>query len=391
MRIVDVCAFYTPAGGGVKTYVERKIRAGMAAGHDVTILAPGRRPGIVEMGPSGRIVTIPGRPFPLDRRYSYFADEASLHDTLDTLDPDLVEASSPWSSAAMVARWPGPARRSLVMHADPLSAYAYRWFGRVASRSVIDRWFAWFWHHLRRLDTAFDIVVSASRNLSERLSAGGLARTVTIPMGVEPGIFSPRLRDETLRSRLLVRCGLPPEATLLVGLGRLAPEKRWPMVIDAVTAAGIDHPIGFVLIGDGRERARIARTTEHNPHIQLLASIADRRAVARILASADALVHGCEAETFCMAVSEARASGLPVIVPDAGGASDQFQLGQGATYHSAEASSLAAALKDFVARDPRVQRDRAAETARDVRSMDQHFHDLFQAYEASAEGRRLAC
>jgi alpha-1,6-mannosyltransferase len=235
------------------------------------------------------------------------------------------------------------------------------------------------------------MVVSASRNLSERLRAGGLARTVTIPMGVEPGIFSPQLRDDALRSRLLSRCGLPPEATLLVGLGRLAPEKRWPMVIDAVTAAGIDHPIGFLLIGDGRERASIVRATKHNPHVQLLASITDRRAVARILASADALVHGCEAETFCMVVSEARASGLPLIVPDAGGASDQFQRGQGATYHAANASSLAAALKGFVARDPGDQRVRAAAAAAAVRSMDQHFHDLFRAYERSAGSRRLAC
>jgi len=42
MRIVDVCAFYTPAGGGVRTYVERKLKAAPAAGHEMIILAPGR-------------------------------------------------------------------------------------------------------------------------------------------------------------------------------------------------------------------------------------------------------------------------------------------------------------------------------------------------------------
>ena len=36
------------------------------------------------------------------------------------------------------------------------------------------------------------------------------------------------------------------------------------------------------------------------------------------LASADALVHGCEAETFCLVAAEARASGTPMIVPDRG-------------------------------------------------------------------------
>ena len=76
------------------------------------------------------------------------------------------------------------------MHSDPLSAYAYRWFGDLASRSTIDRSFAWFWHHLRRLDGQFDLVVSASNDLSRRLREGGLHHVVTNPMGVEPGIFT---------------------------------------------------------------------------------------------------------------------------------------------------------------------------------------------------------
>jgi alpha-1,6-mannosyltransferase len=29
MRIVDVCAFYSPQGGGVRTYIEQKLRCSM--------------------------------------------------------------------------------------------------------------------------------------------------------------------------------------------------------------------------------------------------------------------------------------------------------------------------------------------------------------------------
>jgi alpha-1,6-mannosyltransferase len=46
MRIVDVCAFYTPAGGGVKTYVRHKMLAGPARGHEIVILAPAAKPGV---------------------------------------------------------------------------------------------------------------------------------------------------------------------------------------------------------------------------------------------------------------------------------------------------------------------------------------------------------
>lgn len=382
MHIVDVCAFYTPYGGGVKTYVERKLRACEAAGHSVTILAPGRKEAGVTIGSPGQIVTIPGKRFPLDGKYSYFHDEAALHSALDALRPDFVEASSPWSSAAMVGRWNGSAPRSLVMHADPLASYAYRWFDGILSRPLIDRSFQWFWDHLRQLDQAFDLVISASQDLAERLSAGGLRRTMTVPMGVEPGIFSPSLRDEDLRARLLARCGLPADAVLLVGIGRLAAEKRWPMVIDAVMAAGIEYPLGLILVGDGRDKPKVVHRAANNPHIQLLAPIADRPALAQIMASSDALVHGCESETFCMVASEARASGLPLILPDQGGASDQAVPGQGRVYRAGDGASLAEALKSFLSDDFTGERKRATLAARNIRSMDDHFADLFGAYAA---------
>src|SRR3546814_3343103 len=94
-----------------------------------------------------------------------------------------------------------------------------------------------FWEHLRRNSRMFDHVVCANGDLSRRLHAGGVANTITIPMGVEPGCFSPRHRDPALRARLLEACELPESATLLLAAGRLAPEKRWPMVVDAVNAA----------------------------------------------------------------------------------------------------------------------------------------------------------
>lgn len=378
MRIVDVCAFYAPQGGGVKTYVERKLRAGAEAGHEVIILAPGSNADIVERD-GGRIVNLPARRFPLDRRYHYFDDEASLHAMLDRLKPDLVEASSPWSSAAMVARWPGDAPRALIMHADPLSAYAYRWFRSLAPRDLIDRGFGWYWRHLRRMDQAFDLIVSASDSLSKRLTAGGLSRVETLPMGVEPGIFSPQRRDEALRARLLERCGLSPDAALLIGVGRHAPEKRWPQVIEAATSAGYHHPVGLVLVGDGRDSARVRRAATHNPHVQLLAPTQDRAVLADLLASADALVHGCEAETFCMVAAEARASGLPVIVPDEGGASDQAQGDAGLHYRAGQADSLAQAITRF-ASGRTCYRARATLFASSVITMDQHFHRLFDAY-----------
>ncbi|MGN6850303.1 MAG: glycosyltransferase, partial [Sphingomicrobium sp.] len=329
MRIADVCAFYTPAGGGVRTYVEAKLRAAPRFGHEMIVIAPGERHQVIKRGPGAVLVTIPSPRLPVDGRYRYFDDEAALHSVLDAWQPDHVEASSPWSSATMVGRWQGAASRSLVMHADPLAAYAYRWLGGLASTERIDRLFGWFWRHLRGLGHMFDTVITANDDLAERLRKGGIENSETVPMGVEAGVFSPSLRSAALRGKALRALGLEADATLLLGIGRFSAEKRWNMVLRAVGEVGRRRPVGMLLVGDGSKRFGLELIADRTRHVAVLPRITDRLELARLLASADALVHGCEAETFCMVAAEARASGVPLIVPDRGATVDQLVSGAG--------------------------------------------------------------
>lgn len=390
MKIVDVCAFYAPRGGGVKTYVDRKLAAGATHGHEIVVVAPGEDYRTEVRGEGARIEWIPAPKMPFDRNYRYFPDQEAIHAALDRLRPDFVEASSPWRAAEAVANWRGSAPRALFMHADPLAAYAYRWFGPVASREAIDKGFDWFWRHLRRLDARYDLVVSPSRSLADRLAEGGLRHVVTNPLGIASGEFSPAHRDEALRVELLRRCNLGPDATLLIGLGRHAPEKRWPMVVDACMAAGVERPVGLVLVGGGRDKAKVVRHVGGNPHVLLLAPVTDRPALARLLASGDALIHGCEAETFCLVAAEARASGLPLIAPDLGGAADQARESGGEVYRAADAASAAQAVVRLIDRDVARLGAEARVKAGQTRRLDAHFAELFASYEAIANATRVA-
>lgn len=389
MKIVDVCAFYTPQGGGVRTYIDHKLRAAAAAGHEMTVIAPGPTTGIHRHSERSCIRYLASPRFPLDTNYRYFNDDGALHAALDREKPDIVEVSSPWRSAKTVAAWRGSAPRVLIMHADPLAAYAYRWFGPIARRETIDRQFDWFWERLRLFNRNFDLIVCASQALTDRLHGGGVDRAITEAMGVEAGCFSPSLRDEALRARMLERCELPEHAILLIGIGRHAPEKRWPMVIDAVTSAGLRHDVGLIILGDGRERSRLVRSINGNPHIQLLSPVTDRLQLAQLLASADALVHGCEAETYCMVAAEARASGIPIIVPDEGGAADHAREGVGVHYAATKAQAAAAAIDAHIGNIGAL-RAHAAARAADVRTMDMHFEALFARYETLRRRFRLA-
>lgn len=386
MRIVDVCAFYTPQGGGVRTYVDAKLKAAARFGHEIIVVAPGEREEVIERAPGAVLVTIPSPKLPVDRRYRYFNDQQALHRVLDAWRPDHVEASSPWSSATMVGRWQGGATRSLVMHSDPLAAYAYRWLGGIAPIPAIDRGFGWFWRHLRGLGRMFDLVVSANGELTKRLDAGGVANTHTIRMGVEPGLFSPTLRSPELRADALAALGLEPDAVLLMGIGRFSAEKRWELVARSVGESRHRRQVGLLLIGEGSGRWKLELLGERLPNVAIMPRINDRGQLARLLASADALVHGCEAETFCLIAAEARASGVPLIVPNQGAALDQLVPGAGTTYRAGCEVSLERAIGRFLERGPELQRAIAARASH-VRSMDEHFDELFACYAELTPGR----
>jgi alpha-1,6-mannosyltransferase len=381
MRIADVCAFYTPAGGGVRTYIEAKLRIAPRFGHEMIVIAPGERHEVIRRGVGAVLVTIPSPKLAVDRRYRYFNDERALHAVLDAWQPDHVEASSPWSSATMVGRWQGAATRSLVMHADPLAAYAYRWLGGFVSIDRIDQLFGFFWRHLRGLGQMYDAVVCANAQLAERLRKGGVANCETVRMGVEAGIFSPMLRSQALREQSLRLLGLDADATLLVGVGRFSAEKRWNMVLRAAGEVARRRPVGMMLVGDGAKRFGLELLANRTKHVAVLPRISDRQELARLLASADALVHGCEAETFCMVAAEARASGLPLIVPDRGATADQLVSGAGTLFRAGSQISLERAINRFLDRGPELQHAIAVRSS-GVRTMDEHFAELFARYAA---------
>ncbi|MCU6454593.1 glycosyltransferase [Sphingomonas sp. A2-49] len=382
MRIVDVNEFYSPTGGGVRTYVDRKIEVLAAMGHELIVLAPGREDRIEERPGGGAVhyIKAPGMPF--DANYGLFWDAEPLHRRLDALDPDVVENCSPWRAAWIVADWRGRAIRSFFLHNDNLEAYPKRWFKPVASAPRIERAFSWYDRYLARCFDRFDTVVTNGPSLTRQLSARGLHVDATMPLGIERAHFSPSLRDEGLRAALLQQCGLPPHAQLLLGVGRHHPEKRWPTVIDAVHRAGTQAPVGLVILGQGMDTKTLEKHIGDTPHIRLFQPVYDRRRLATIMASADAYIHGCGTETFGLVPAEALASGTPLIVPDGGGTAEIADPLFAEVYVQRDAHSCADAILRMLARERAIVRRAAAVAAASVRSDEEHAADLVAHYAA---------
>lgn len=390
MRIVDVNEFYAPAGGGVRTYIDRKMSILSDMGHELTVIAPGRVDAVEERPGGGRIHYVKAPVLPFDANYGLFWDAAPITRLLDAIDPDVVECCSPWRPAWIVGDWQGRAVKSFFMHNDNVAAYPQRWFEGVAAPDRIERAFAWYSRYMGRFLDKYDTVLTNGPALQKRLGARGVRVDAAMPLGIERQHFSPAFRDAKLRRALLAQCGLPEDALLLLGLGRHHPEKRWPMIIDAVERAGAKIPVGLVQIGIGRDSQRMEKRIAGSPHIRLFRPVYDRERLARIMASCDALVHGSEAEPFGLVASEAMASGLPLIVPDTGGCAEVADPYASELYTARSAESCAAAIKRLYARDRPMLRRAAEVAATKVRSDREHAVDLMTYYEGLLADRALA-
>ena len=383
MRIVDVSGFYAEAGGGVRRYVEAKFAAAAMAGHRLTVIAPGAGDRRAELD-GGEIVWVKSPPMPFDHRYRRFAAMEPVWSAIDAAAPDFLEGSSPWRSGSIAAGWPGRAPRALVFHQDVVAAYAHTALDRWLPPAAVDVLASPWWSRLRRLATRFDVTVAGGEWLAGRLTSRGIANARAVPFGIEARRFSPTLRDESLRSDLLARAGATPRGRLILSVSRFHPEKRLGVVIDAFARAKLVQPdLALVIIGEGLARRSVERAARRTLGVVLLGAVEERETLARILASGDLFVHGSAAETYGLAAAEAVASGLPLVVPTAGGAADLALRGRSKTYRAGDAAEASRAILAVLSGhgDP--------PTAPPPASLDAHFTALFALYEALSAGREL--
>ncbi len=111
-----------------------------------------------------------------------------------------------------------------------------------------------------------------------------------------------------------------------------------------------ERDIVLVLLGDGPERERMKERAAGSPDVVMPGFVNDRATLARMLASADALVHGCPFETFGLSIAEAMSCGLPTVVPDEGGAAEMHVPEAGERYVSLDVDACARAIERLLGR-----------------------------------------
>lgn len=182
-------------------------------------------------------------------------------------------------------------------------------------------------------------LLAVSEALRQRFAAvAGVdaSRVELVRNGVDLTRFQPG--DATAaRARL----GLPDGVPLLLGVGRLVPGKGFHLAVQALPL--LPPQVQLVLVGDGPEREGLRRAAPHG-RLHLLGS-RSRAEVALALQACDLLVLPSAREGWPNVVTEALASGLPVVATAVGGIPEIVAEAVAGELVGAEVEALAAAVR----------------------------------------------
>ena len=302
MKIVIVTETFPPEINGVAMTFSIIARE-MGRRHSVTVYRPSRpglrnRPAAAEFGE----IALPGLPIPRypELRLGLPAGRVFRRDWRRSR-PDIVHVATegPLGASAITA---ARAMKIPVTSSFHTNFHAYtRHYGLAPLRHLALAW-------LRRVHNRTCLTFAPTCELRDQLTAAGFRGMSVFSRGVDDS-FRPLRRSEELRRSW----GAGPDDPVVLHVGRMAPEKNYPLLFQVYAAMRQAAPRSlFVLVGDGPQRPRFQRELP-NGHFTGFVSRDD---LARHYASADIYIHASLTETFGNVLTEAMASGLSVAAFD---------------------------------------------------------------------------
>jgi phosphatidylinositol alpha 1,6-mannosyltransferase len=305
VRVAIVAESFLPNVNGVTNSVLRVIEHLRRTGHEALVIAPDTprgEPPADKIHDGVRVHRVPSRMFPKVTSLPLGVPRPRMVGVLRGFEPDVVHLASPallGYGGLHAARYLGIP--TVAVFQTDVAGFAESYGVGAASRA------AWAW--TRHLHKRADRTLAPSTSAMENLAAHGIPRVHKWARGVDITGYAPSARDETLRK------AWSPDGKPIVGfVGRLAPEKH----VERLRVLAQRDDLQLVIVGDGVDAAKLESALPSAVFTGAL--YGDQLATA--YASMDVFVHPGEHETFCQAVQEAMASGLPVIAPDAGGPRD---------------------------------------------------------------------
>ena len=298
MKIALVTETFPPEINGVAMTFGVLARELAALGHHVTVYRP-RRP--EESGGAGSNPFLqqpmPGMPLPgyPGLRMGLPAG-GRLRRLWQSERPDLVHVvtEGPLGASAV-----GAALALSIPVTSSFHTNFHTYAGHYGWKAMQGMVLAW----LRRLHNRTARTFVPTLELCGQLERVGFRNLGLLSRGVDTEKFNPSHRCTDLRRSW----GAGPQTCVVLHVGRLAPEKNYPLLWEAyrrMHAANAD--CRFVLVGEGPLRAAVSET---QPHCVFQGAV-PHGDIGRYYASADVYIHASQTETFGNVVLEGLSSGL---------------------------------------------------------------------------------
>jgi glycosyltransferase involved in cell wall biosynthesis len=160
--------------------------------------------------------------------------------------------------------------------------------------------------YLRSFHNRADCTMVPTAELAGALAAEGYLGLRVVGRGVNPQVFSPGRRSRELRARWGAHDGTP----VALCVSRFAPEKNFPLVIEAFEAMRRERPdLKLVLVGDGPMSELLRK---RNVGYVIAGRLVNGELSAHY-ASGDIFLFPSTTETFGNVTLEAAASGLGIV------------------------------------------------------------------------------
>lgn len=314
MKICDLTQFYSPVSGGVRRYVEQKVKYLRQHHPDSQhiLVIPGETTGHTG-DDHARVYTVAS---PLISRTSRYRALLKLHlveEVLESEKPDIIESGDPYQLA-----WKAIASgRGLGIpvvgfyHSHFTEAYirsVAKYFGPLATSIAEDL----SRRYVRHLYNHFERTMVPSPALADLLRDWGVEDVENVDLGVDTDIFKPSAESPAAIRREL---GVPEDRRLLLYVGRLASEKNVRTLFEAFRLLNASHPGTYHLFttGDGSLRSSLLKLRDDTNAVTWLQFCGDSHQLARLYHAADLFVHPGIQETFGLVTLESQACGTPVV------------------------------------------------------------------------------
>ncbi len=315
MRILQVCPFYVPHPGGVESHVRRLSAELVREGHEVTVLTSRYDPQLPasEIVDGVRVVRVPVRGVllntPIDPR---------IGQVMRTLSADIIHLHYPpplTAYYAVRALRPGHPPVVLTYHCD---LYLPGPWGRLVT-STYERVM------LPRVLRATDRIIVHTKSYGQTSTMLRNRSIDVVPSLVDVERYRAPAHVEELREEL----GLAGRR-VLVFTGRLVPHKGFDTGIRALSL--LPRDVSMLVIGSGPNLAplvSLSRRLGVSGRVRFLTQVGDSE-LPRYLALGDVFVYPSQnrLEGFGLAIAEAMAAGLPVVIADMPGVREVIEEGR---------------------------------------------------------------